>query len=211
VNGLTDWQQWHEEYADPASGLSRRRRAVQDRVRAFLDDRDGPVRVVSACAGEGRDLLDVLAERPDDAARVSGRLVELDPALAGRARALVDDLGADLEVVEGDAGATDSYAGAVPADLVLLCGVFGNVTDDDIRRTVRATPTLMAPGAVVVWTRGSFETDMAPVIAGWFEEAGFERTSYHADDEDGHRVVEHRLVAAPQPFRAGERLFTFVR
>jgi hypothetical protein len=211
VSGLTVWQQWHEEYADPASGLSRRRRAVQDRVRAFLDDRDGPVRVVSACAGEGRDLLDVLAERPDDAARVSGRLVELDPVLAGRARTLVDDLGVDLEVLEGDAGVTDSYAGAVPADLVMLCGVFGNVTDDDIRTTVRATACLMAPGAVVLWTRGSFETDLAPVIAGWFEESGFERTAYHADDDHGHRVVEHRLAADPQPFRPGERLFTFVR
>ena len=211
MSGLTDWQQWHEEYADPASGLSRRRRAVQARVRAFLDDRDGPARVVSACAGEGRDLLDVLAERPDDVARVSGRLVELDPVLAGRARALVDDLGADLEVVEGDAGATDSYSGAVPADLVMLCGVFGNVTDDDIRRTVRDTPCLMAPGAAVLWTRGSFETDLAPVIAGWFEESGFERTSYHADDDHGHRVVEHRLVTEPRPFRPGERLFTFVR
>jgi len=209
VSGSTDWRQWHEEYADPASGLSRRRRAVQDRVRAFLDDRTGPVRVVSACAGEGRDLLDVLAERPDDLPRVSGRLVELDPVLAGRARALVGDLGADLEVVEGDAGATDSYAGAVPADLVMLCGVFGNVTDDDIRRTVRATPSLMAPGAVVLWTRGSFETDLAPVIAGWFEESGFERTSYHADD--AMPVVEHRLVAEPQAFRPGEQLFTFVR
>jgi hypothetical protein len=99
----------------------------------------------------------------------------------------------------------------VPADLVMLCGVFGNVTDDDIRRTVRATPSLMAPGAVVLWTRGSFETDMAPVIAGWFEESGFERTSYHADDDHRHRVVEHRLVADPQAFRPGDRLFTFVR
>jgi hypothetical protein len=211
ARGLTDWREWHEEYADPASGLSWRRRAVQDRVRAFLDARPGPLRVVSACAGEGRDLLEVLAERPADAARVSGRLVELDPALAATARRLVADLGADLEVLGGDAGSTDSYAGAVPADYVMLCGVFGNITDEDIHRTVLAVPTLMAPGAHVVWTRGSFETDMAPVIAGWFEESGFERTSYHADDDHGHRVVEHRLVGNPQPFPPGEQLFTFVR
>jgi len=211
ANGLTDWREWHEEYADPESGLSWRRRAVQDRVRAFLDSRPGPVRVVSACAGEGRDLLEVLAERPHDAARVSGRLVELDPDLAATARQFVADLGVDLEVVQGDAGSTDSYAGAVPADYVMLCGVFGNITDEDIHRTVLAVPTLMSPGAHVVWTRGLFETDLAQTIATWFEASGFERTSYHADDDHGHRVVEHRLVADPRPFRPGEQLFTFVR
>ena len=208
---LTDWRQWHQEYDDPASGLSRRRRLVQQRVAACLDRTPGAGPVGSACAGAGRDLLDVLAARPDDARRVTARLVELDPALADLARERAAQYAPGVGVVVGDAGDTDSYAGAVPADLVMLCGVFGNITDDDIRRTVAAVPTLMSPGAVVVWTRGSFETDMAPTIASWFEESGFERTAYHADDEHRHRVVEHRLVADPQPFRPGQQLFTFVR
>lgn len=209
---VTDWQEWHEEYGDPESGLSRRRRAVQDRVRSFLDRRQGPLRVVSACAGDGSDLLDVLVARPADAARVTARLVELDPALAGRARTTAETHGLDVEVLVADAGTTDSYVGAVPADLVLWCGVFGNITDHDIRATVDATPTLAAPGASVVWTRGRFsDGDLAPTIAGWFESRGFVRASYHADDEHNHRVVEHQLAAEPRSFEPGLRMFTFVR
>lgn len=34
-----------------------------------------------------------------------------------------------IEVVHGDAGTTDAYTGAVPTDVVLLCGVLGNLTD----------------------------------------------------------------------------------
>lgn len=39
-------------------------------------------------------------------------------------------------VVCGDASVTSAYVGAVPADLVLLCGIFGNISDADIRATV---------------------------------------------------------------------------
>jgi hypothetical protein len=38
------------------------------------------------CAGEGRDLLEVLADHPRSG-DVGGRLVELNPELAGRAAA----------------------------------------------------------------------------------------------------------------------------
>jgi len=208
----TDWHEWHEAYADPASGLSHRRQAVQGLVETFLDSNPGPLRVVSACAGEGRDLLDVLAARPADAGRVTARLVELDAGLCAKARAIAEEHGLDVDVVQGDAGATDTYAGAVPADLVMLCGVFGNITDDDIRTTVDAVPTLAAPGAAVIWTRGRFaDGDLAPRIAEWFEEAGFTRTAYLADDDHDHRVVEHVLGVPPRPFEPGRQLFTFVR
>ena len=41
-----------------------------------------------------------------------------------------------FEVVTADAALTDAYAGLVPADIVLACGVFGNITDEDVDRTV---------------------------------------------------------------------------
>jgi hypothetical protein len=59
-----DWQAWHEKYDDPASSLARRLRVVQARIREALDAcPPGRVRVVSLCAGQGRDLLEVLGER----------------------------------------------------------------------------------------------------------------------------------------------------
>ncbi len=33
-----------------------------------------------------------------------------------------------VEVIAADASMTDAYVGAVPADLVLLCGVIGNIS-----------------------------------------------------------------------------------
>jgi hypothetical protein len=72
-----DWQAWHDDYDVSDSPLYRRLLTVQAHVRAALDTApSGPLRVVSGCAGQGRDLLDVLAEHPrrED---VTARLVEL--------------------------------------------------------------------------------------------------------------------------------------
>ena len=118
-----------EGLARVAHGLRRRHAAPSSparrpgRIREVLDDRPpGPIRVVSMCAGEGRDLLEVLADHPR-AGDVRGRLVELNPELAARAAAGAPP-GIAVEIA--DAGWTDAYLGAVPADLVLACGVFGN-------------------------------------------------------------------------------------
>ncbi|MFD0592979.1 hypothetical protein ACFQZ4_10855 [Catellatospora coxensis] len=71
--------------------------------------------------GPGRDLLGVLARR-SDAARVRATLIEYDPRNAAAARAEADRLGLAVAVACADAGLTESYADAVPADLVLFAG-----------------------------------------------------------------------------------------
>ncbi len=202
------WVRWHAPYDDPASSLSARLRAVQDAIRRRLDADDGPVRAVSLCAGQGHDLLGVLRERPD-AHRVTARLVELDPGNAAAARAAARDL-PGVEVVTGDASVVGVYAGAVPADLVLACGIFGNVTDADVRRTVTALPRLCAPAATVVWTRHRQPPDLTPAIREWFAAAGFAEEEWVAPEDDDWAVGAHRLVAEPAPLGdAGDRLFVF--
>ena len=156
-----DWHEWHTAYDQPESPLSRRLATVQGCIRTVLDAAaPGPIRVVSMCAGEGRDLLGVLDDHPRRA-DVHGRLVELDPELAATARAHAP---AGIEVLCADAGALASYAGAVPADLVLVCGVFGNITDADMMRTIDLLPTLCAPGAHVIWTRHRRPPDATPGV-----------------------------------------------
>jgi len=57
----------------------------------------------------------VLEERgPQDRARVTGALVEIDPTNVTIARRRITHLGLAVTVVESDAGTTDAYAGLVP-------------------------------------------------------------------------------------------------
>jgi hypothetical protein len=203
---VTDWHGWHGKYDEPGSPLERRLRIVRGHVAAWLDEHPGPVRVVSACAGQGRDLLPLLAGRGD----VRARLVELDPANVAVAERTVRDLGLHgVEVVCGDAGATTAYEGAVPADLVLMCGVFGNVSDDDVRRTVSLLPMLCAPDATVVWTRSRRAPDLTPRIREWFAAAGFAETAFDAPEDVLFSVGVARFAGTPRAF-SGEAMFAFV-
>jgi hypothetical protein len=73
-----DWHEWHDAYDSPDSYLGRRLALVQERIRLALDDAPpGPLTAISICAGQGRDLIGVLADRPRRH-DVRARLVELD-------------------------------------------------------------------------------------------------------------------------------------
>ena len=211
----TDWQQWHSAYDDPDSRLSERLRVVQSHVAAALDERaakPGPIRIISMCAGQGRDVIRTLAvhQRRNDVAAV---LVELDEDLAEVARA--GAIAAGLVAVNvrcADASTSDSYAGVEAADILLACGVFGNISDDDIRRTIDQLPMLCAPNATVIWTRyGRPGDDLAPEICRWFVERGFDEARLDASDERSYRVGSHRLNVDPPPFDPGVRFFQFLR
>jgi putative methyltransferase len=205
-----DWVAWHSGYDEEGSRLSRRLRVVQEQIRGALDGlAPGPITVVSMCAGQGRDLIEVLDGHPRRA-DVRARLVELDRSNVTTARAAAQAAGlTGVEVVEGDAGLIDHYADLAPADVVLACGVFGNITDADVARTVAACSALCREGGTVIWTRTRDEPDLVPAICTWFEERGFERLFVTAP-ELGFGVGAHRHTSPPAPLGAGERMFTFV-
>jgi hypothetical protein len=207
-----DWRTWHEEYEDPSSRLSARLAVVQDFLRRALDRRPpGPIRLLSLCAGDGRDVIGVLRDHPRRA-DVRGVLVEADPVLAARAgEAIAEaDLHGQLSVIVGDAGTTDTYAVAVPADVLLLCGIFGNISDDDVDYTVRNASRLCEEDAVVIWTRHPTPPDLTVWIRQWFAESGFLEVGFEAPEAWGFGVGCHRLIAEPEAFAAGLRLFRFV-
>jgi hypothetical protein len=206
---MSEWVRWHRGYA-PDSPLSLRLRVVQDLIRGALDSAPpGPIQAISMCAGDGRDLLGVLPGHARER-DVRARLVELDPELAARARARTSEMMSSVEVVNADASTTSAYAGAVPAGLVLVCGVFGNISDDDIRATVTELPTLCAPGATVIWTRGTFAPDLTPTIRRWFGHAGFTELRFTAIPGTTVGVGAHVLKAEPRPYEPDVRLFTFL-
>ena len=80
-----DWTEWHKPYDDPDSRLARRLAVVQEHLGRALDERTGPVRLISMCAGQGRDVIPVLAthaRRGDvTALLVEWELIVADPVL----------------------------------------------------------------------------------------------------------------------------------
>ena len=212
-----DWIAWHQEYAEPGSSLARRLVVVQGYIRAALEvlgtgTLTEPVRVLSLCAGDGRDLLPVLADT-DDGRRLRARLVELDPRLARRARDCARRLElTDTEIVRGDAGITTACAGVAPAHLVVACGIFGNITAQDARRTVVSLRALTAPEGFVVWSRGRRpDSDPSREVRTWFRQAGFVERSFSAPPDARFRVGLTQLsAAAAHAYQPGVRLFSFV-
>ena len=205
-----DWHAWHDDYDVPDSNLSRRLDVVQDRIRKALDGCPaGPLRVLSICAGQGRDLLGVLATHPRRQ-DVVARLVELDERNAAAARAAAEAAGLrGIEVIVGDASVTDHYAGMVPAHLVLACGLFGNITDEDIERTAGYVSRMCKADGLVVWTRHRRPPDIVPQLCRWFGQYGFE-LDFLTPPHLTFGVGVHRSTAEPSALEMGHRMFTFV-
>lgn len=206
---MSEWVQWHDGY-EQGQPLALRLDVVQDFIRSALDSRPpGAIRIISMCSGDGRDLLGVLPDHPRRR-DVHARLVELDPELAARGAAHAAGVSPSIDVVTADASMTNAYAGAVPADIVLVCGVFGNITDHDVHRTIEQLPSLCAPGATVIWTRGRFAPDLTPAIRTWFEDSGFSELAFVAIPETTVGVGANLLMSPPRAFDPNVRLFTFL-
>jgi hypothetical protein len=207
---VKDWVAWHEQYqAD--TPLTRRLAIVQRHIREALEAcAPGPIRVISMCAGDGHDLVGALDghRRRGD---VMARLVELEPALVARGRGQVAASGLDgIELVQEDASNTSAYSGSVAADLLLVCGVFGNVGNEDILRTIGHLPELCAKGATVIWTRHRRPPDLTPAIRRWFARAGFAEVAFDTVPDSMASVGVHRLARAPRKFIPDVQLFAFI-
>jgi len=207
-----DWYAWHDHYDRHDSDMPRRLSWVQSRIRAALDEAPpGPIRAISLCAGQGRDLIGVLADhqRRGD---VTARLVELDPRNAEVARRAAASAGLHgVEVVTADASLTSQYADMVPAELVIACGLFGNMTNADIERTISYCTQLCATGGTVVWTRGRWARggpDLVPQVCAWFEERGFER-GWLSGPEFKQCCGAHRFIRESSPLEADASIFSF--
>jgi hypothetical protein len=207
------WLRWHQAaYEDATNPLNDRRRHVVDAVAQFLDTAPpGPLTIVSLCAGEATDLA-VAVGNHARCGDVTGAAVELDPELARRAAANLRSVGVALEVRCADAGDTSTFSDLVPADLLLLVGIFGNISDEDIERTISAVPALCRPGATIVWTRHRRPPDVTPSIRHWFRQRGCTNLRLDAPDDVTWTVGAERLepVSESGVTATPARLFTFL-
>jgi|SRR5215467_6819626 len=210
---VKDWVAWHRGYEDPSSSLSKRlERVIWHLGRALDRAPAGHIQLVSLCAGQGHDVLGTLPGHPRRA-DVSALLVEANATNAALAseRAAASGL-TQVRVREADASLVSSFADGLPADVLLLSGIFGQVSEADIKRTVDAAAPLCADGGTVIWTRHRRPPDMTVPIRGWFAANGFDEVAFDSlDTEFLTGVGVHRLSRSPDrevQFPAGP-LFRF--
>lgn len=208
-----DWRRWHDEYEDPGSSLSRRLDVVRARLHEVLDrTTTGRPRLLSLCGGDGRDVVPVLAEHPEGR-HVRGVVVELDEELAGRAQDSARAAGlAGLEVRCADAGDPGSFLDSVPTDVLLLCGIFGNIGRSAVRDLIERIPALVSADAHVIWTRGRGDggDDPRDEVRRWFVDAGMPEISFDGAPET-YGVGVNRVPRPATTSPGDDRLFTFVR
>lgn len=210
-----DWLEWHRGYDDPDSPLAARLQIVREFLSTALTritaEIDNEVRIVSICAGDGRDVLPVLSSHTCPPVRA--RLIEIDERLAHRAKTLATSLDLNrVEVMVTDAGATDAYVGILPAHIVLAVGVYGNLSAGGARSLVQFLPSIVARGGLVISSTAlNREQWMASDIPQWFMSAGFRELATLTDTAATLQVTMHEFSGSWRvEIRPGARIFDFI-
>lgn len=209
--GRNTWRDWPTR-AYRRGGLQTRLATVKRHLRECIDlAPQGAVRIVSVCAGDGRDVTDVVDSHPRRV-DVSAWLVEADSAsiATGEQRARDVGLHDSVRFLHADASTYATYIGIAPADVVLFCGVWGHVPPADRSSVAMALRSLCRPGGVVLWTRGvrrgvwRFD-EVRSHFAG--QEWGEIRTTF---TEDGKwAVATFRVLDSVDPLPTSGRFFDF--
>ncbi len=208
-----DWFEWHKGYRrSPA--LNARLSLVRLQIANCLEAcPPGEIRVVSVCAGDGRDLLGALIDHPRTS-DVRARLVELDGRLVACGRSAVEaaELAEQIEFVDGDATLSSAYEGISPANLVIVCGVFGHISETETPRLIQALSYLCKSGGFVVWTRRLDDSERVrhtDTIRNLLRESAFEEVCFEVTPQGKSAVSTYRHVGEVMPLPNDQQLFEF--
>lgn len=207
-----DWFEWHEFYNTDVR-LQQRLQIVREYIWRAIDESPvGRIRLVSLCAGDGRDLLGTLASHPR-AKDVYGRLVELNPNLVAQGREAIASAGfsEQLEFINGDATNSSNYIGAVPADIVIVCGIFGNLENEaELKRLIGNLPFLAKTGAFAIWTRGHSDgIAHSDTVRQVFQQAEFAEVEFRLTLTGDMGVGIHRYLGENATLPKDQQLFVF--
>jgi hypothetical protein len=207
-----DWKKWHTLYDDNDSGLAKRLRLVQESISDSLPNTiEDRFQIIDICSGDGRDLLDVLAHYPVKE-QVYSYLVELDERLAEESKNTANEKGLpNVAVINGDASALRTYVSVPRADLILLCGVFGNISSADIQNTIETLPQLSKQGTKVIWTRHLRQPETIPIIQNLFIANNFSKVDFKTTDDRSYVIATYEFHGSPEPPESNTRLFTFIK
>lgn len=209
-----DWSEWYKQY-DSFPSLQARLRIVQEQITAALNEcPPGPVRIVSICAGDGRDLIGTLQNHPrrND---VTASLLDsdLDSVYRGKTAAVAAGLGGQLNFIHADAALAGNYAGAIPADLVILSGLLVHLRHENVPAFIRSLRMFCRTGGYVIWNRHFVlyqGHEQVRVIRKLFQQATFEEIHFETTALDGFAVSRVRFTGQVEPLDTTRVLFEFV-
>lgn len=209
-----DWNAWHRGYdTDPA--LQARLRVVSDQIAQALEASPaGPIRVISVCAGDGRDVIGALRQHPRRA-DVTAWLLDhhAESLVRGRTDAAQAGLAAQLRFIETDAALGVSYNGVAPADVLIISGFLGHLHVSNVPSFLAALPMLCRPGGRVIWSRHlrlNQGATQVPVIRRLLEAQAFHEVRYEEASQGGFAVGSAQFVGATQPLDPARVLFKFI-
>jgi hypothetical protein len=206
-----EWSGWSDEaYLDES--YQQRLREVQRHLGHCLNlAGPGAVRIISVCAGDGRDVLGALRFHPRRT-DVSAFLVESDEqsVLTGRDRCATSGLTRQVTFVHGDATDFATYRNKAPGDVALLCGVWGHVPPTERARLVAGLASLVKPGGLVVWTRGvGSGRHRFDEIEEHFDGSSWRRVRVSTTEDGQWAVGTHRHVGPGRELPMTGRVFRF--
>ena len=213
MNSGKDWKKWHTLYDDDQSGLAKRLRLVQDAIANSLpnDVLIDNYQIIDICAGDGRDLIEVLAHYPEKD-HVHSLLVEIDERLATSSEKAASNANIqNVTVYTGDASVLATYRNVAAADLILLCGIFGNISNEDIEKTIKSLAQLSKQGTRVIWTRHLRQPSVVPEIRNYFINHNFKELDYKTTADQSYAVVTCEFHGSPQPLNHKTKMFTFIK
>ncbi len=205
------WSGWPET-AYQQETYQLRLLAVQRHLAECLDIAPhGSVRVISMCAGDGRDVIGVLGshQRRKD---VVAWLVELNrQSVAGGVRqTTIAGLQDSVSFINADATVCETYNGIAPSDIILLCGVWGHVPIHERGLVIRAIASLCKPGGTVIWTRGvSRGMTRLHEIQSLFAGPCWQKVRVSLTSDNKWAVATHRYCGPPKELPGSGRLFHF--
>jgi len=207
-----DWKLWHGLYNDGNSSQAQRLALVQQAIFDSLPDTSlSKYQIVDICAGDGRDLLNVLAEHTHRDS-VHSYLVELDHNLATEAIKTSDEHGLNnVTVVIDDASLPRVYRDVVPADLILLCGVFGNISKEDVEHIIRTLPQFSKKETTVIWTQNLRKPELVTTTRELFHAFNFDEISFKTTDDSSYGVGVHSYAGKTKELNIDNKLFTFIK
>jgi ubiquinone/menaquinone biosynthesis C-methylase UbiE len=208
---MKDWQEWHNHYNEPSSDLARRLQIVQEQITNCLPHNvNEPYQIIDICAGDGRDLIGVLSKHLN-LLNIRSFLVEINDEIANHAKELINtEHIQNIQVVIADAANSSLYKNVIPADLILLCGVFGNISIEDVQNIIENLHMFCKSGTKVIWTRNRRAPDVTPKIRELFTNNSFAELKFISPSDNTYAVGLNIFKGDTKAFNPELKLFTFI-